>query len=50
MIELSQEQISTIDISFKTDKLKDDIALSKFDDYDFDFDDQVNFLENSDEQ
>lgn len=40
MIDLSKEQISTIDISFKTEKLKDDIALSKLDDYDFDFDDQ----------
>jgi len=40
IVELSEEQSKTIEITFKAEYLKDDIKLLKDFDYDFDFDDE----------
>ncbi len=40
IVELSNEQEATIEQAFKVEHLKDELALNKMFDYDFNFDDE----------
>ena len=40
IVELTQEQEKTIKQAFKTEHLKDELAITKMFDYDFNFDDE----------